>query len=85
MTGTLFDSAGNPEVLLFELWKRNPIAVVQHILGNPALEKHMHWVPEKVYVDESRAERIYNEAWTSDHWFELQVRIYLISHYEAYL
>ena len=66
--GLIFDSDSKPQTLLLKLWKRDTLLCIKHILGNPALSKHVHWQPEKIYTDESRSERIYNEAWTGDDW-----------------
>jgi len=33
----------------------------------------LQYVPEQLYTDETHEERIYNEMWTGDWWWELQV------------
>ena len=58
-----------------ELWMRDPIECVKELLGNPAFRKWMSFVPERVYADENGTNRIYDEMWTADWWWEIQVGV----------
>jgi hypothetical protein len=71
--GTVLDSQGMPEVEHLELWKRNPVECVREILGNPAFEDALRYEPEKVFTDATCSEQIYNEAWTGEWWWDVQV------------
>ena len=56
-----------------ELWRRDPVECVKELIGNPAFKEFMSYVPERVYVDNKGQERIYDEMWTGDWWWETQV------------
>ncbi|KAG6839374.1 hypothetical protein C0991_003198 [Blastosporella zonata] len=55
-----------------ELWFRNPVECVKELIGNPAFEKMMAYLPEQVFQDPACQERIYDEMWTGDWWWNLQ-------------
>ena len=57
-----------------ELWRRDPVAIVQELIGNPAFRDCIAYSPERVYEDEERLERVIDEMWTADWWWALQVR-----------
>ena len=59
-----------------ELWRRDPIECVEELIGNPALEDMIAYVPEHAYMDARGEHRIYDEMWTGDWWWEAQVRTY---------
>lgn len=65
-----------PEQL--ELWRQDPIECVQELVGNPAFVDHIQFQPERVYLDETRTNRQYDEMWTADWWWSKQVRTVLI-------
>ncbi|OBZ73416.1 hypothetical protein A0H81_07111, partial [Grifola frondosa] len=56
-----------------ELWKHDPIECVRELIGNPVFKDLMHYVPEKQYSDRDGEERIYDEMWTADWWWDTQV------------
>jgi Plavaka transposase len=56
-----------------ELWMRDPVACVQELVGNPAFHGEMAYAPEKVYTDPEGQCRVYDEMWTGDWWWEMQV------------
>ncbi|KIK78153.1 hypothetical protein PAXRUDRAFT_85434, partial [Paxillus rubicundulus Ve08.2h10] len=43
---------------------RDPIEVIQALLGNPAFAKHLVFTPRKIFSDVGCSRRIYNEMWT---------------------
>ena len=49
---------------------------VEELLGNPALRDVMAYVPECVYANAKGENRIYDEMWTGDWWWETQVSTY---------
>lgn len=51
-----------------ELWKRNPVNIIQELLENPDFRNEIRYKPTKLYTDEEQTERIYNEMWTGDWW-----------------
>ncbi|KAG6818925.1 hypothetical protein H0H92_002401, partial [Tricholoma furcatifolium] len=55
-----------------ELWYRNTIDIIKELLGNPALREHLRYAPERVYLDKERKNRMYDEMWSGDWWWETQ-------------
>jgi Plavaka transposase len=58
-----------------ELWFRDPIECIQDLISNPAFREHISYVPQKVFTSQSGTTRIYDEAWTGDWWWAMQVSI----------
>ncbi|KAG6809061.1 hypothetical protein H0H92_001751 [Tricholoma furcatifolium] len=57
-----------------ELWRRNPVDCIRQLIGNPAFNGHIAYQPEKVYGDREGQERIFDEAWTADWWWQTQLQ-----------
>lgn len=64
-----------------ELWKRDPVECIKELMGNPAFQDYMAYVPERVYGNEDGREssRIWDEMWTANWWWEMQVSFRLYS------
>lgn len=43
-------------------------------MGNPALKNYMKYAPERVYEDDEGTNRVFDEMWTGDWWWNTQVR-----------
>lgn len=56
------------------LWKRNPVECIKELIGNPAFRDNLRYAPEKVYEDNEGNNRVFDEMWTGDWWWNLQVR-----------
>lgn len=67
------DEKGEFRREILHLWKRNPVECIRELIGNPAFRDHMQYVPEKVYEDEDGNVRIFDEMWTGEWWWNLQV------------
>ena len=61
---------------MLELWKRDPVECVEALIGNPALREMMAYVPKRAYADAKGENRIYDEMWTGNWWWETQVSTY---------
>lgn len=57
-----------------ELWRRNPVDCIKELFGNPAFKKVMRYSPERHFADKEAEIRVYDEMWTADWWWEMQVR-----------
>jgi hypothetical protein len=59
-----------------ELWKRDPVECIRELIGNPAFVDYMAYIPEHVYgnAEAPESSRIFDEMWTANWWWELQVR-----------
>lgn len=56
-----------------ELWVRDPVECVRELLSHSAFREHAVYVPQRVYTTGDRTIRIYDEMWTGDWWWEIQV------------
>lgn len=52
---------------------RNPLHAIQSLWGNPAHTEQLVYRPEKMWSDSGKGSRLYNEMWTGDWWWKLQV------------
>ncbi|OCH87280.1 hypothetical protein OBBRIDRAFT_691715, partial [Obba rivulosa] len=73
--GDQLDENGNPRTETLELWKRNPIECIQELSSNPAFYEHMRYAPERLYGDPMGKERLYENMWTGDWWWEMQTKL----------
>lgn len=48
---------------------------IRKLISNPAFCEKMKYVPEKVYKDKDGKVCIFDEMWTGEWWWELQVSI----------
>ncbi|KAI6027998.1 hypothetical protein BKA83DRAFT_4462563 [Pisolithus microcarpus] len=55
-----------------ELWRQDPVECVEELIGNPAFRDQMAYEPKHAYADEKGENRIYDEMWTADWWWEMQ-------------
>lgn len=62
-----------PATETVELWHRNPIEVIKHLLGNPLFDGHMMYTPHRIFRKEDRTNREYSEMWSGDWWWNTQV------------
>ncbi|KAI5995121.1 hypothetical protein EDD15DRAFT_2387675 [Pisolithus albus] len=58
-----------------ELWRRDPVECVMELIGNPAFRDAMAYVPERAYADSEGKNRIYDEMWTADWWWDVQGKL----------
>ncbi|KAI5980843.1 hypothetical protein EDD15DRAFT_2185860, partial [Pisolithus albus] len=58
-----------------ELWRRDPVECVRELMGNPAFREVMSYVPERAYTDAKGENRIYDEMWTGEWWWDVQKRL----------
>lgn len=47
---------------------------MRELISNPAFKDYMSYVPKMVYEDSEGKTRIYDEMWTEDWWWKIQVR-----------
>ncbi|KAJ7055348.1 hypothetical protein C8F01DRAFT_1373875 [Mycena amicta] len=77
VVGDLVDENGERLKEEAELWIRNPLDCIRQIIGNPSMKDQMAYAPERVYSTNPASEddRIVDESWTADEWYELQERL----------
>ncbi len=57
-----------------ELWRQDPVECIRDLIADPAFKDSLAYAPEKAYGDAEGKERIYNEMWMGDWWWDVQVR-----------
>ena len=57
----------------FELFYRDAIECLQHLIHSPSISGQIELVPKKIYSAADRMERVYTEWLTGDRAWELQV------------
>lgn len=75
--GNAIGAGGMPATESVELWFRDPIECVQALIGNPTFRENLSYVPQKVFTSGAGTTRIYDEAWTGDWWWTMQVSAWL--------
>lgn len=73
MQGDRTELDGTHMVEELEFWRRDPVECVRELIGNPAFRDSMAYEPEQVYADAMGENRVYDEMWTGDWWWKLQV------------
>ena len=58
-----------------ELWRRDPVECIRELIGNPAFRKHMRFEPERVFTDAQCKNVKFDNMWTCEWWWNLQVRM----------
>ncbi|KAF8879798.1 hypothetical protein BD779DRAFT_1446684, partial [Infundibulicybe gibba] len=58
-----------------ELWYRNPIDCVRELIGNPAFKDYISYTPERVFTSSSGENRVFDEMWTGDWWWDTQCKL----------
>ncbi|KAF8868642.1 hypothetical protein BD779DRAFT_1614940 [Infundibulicybe gibba] len=58
-----------------ELWYRDPVECIKELLSNPAFKDSISYVPERVYTSSDGDDRIYDEMWTGDWWWDTQTKL----------
>jgi hypothetical protein len=56
-----------------ELWMRDPVECIRELMGNPEFDHMVSYAPERVFSDAEGKTRRYDEMWTGDWWWEMQV------------
>ena len=67
------DDKGKLKSEVFQLWKRDPVECIKELIGNPGFRNHLRYSPQRAYEDENGETRIFDEMWTGDWWWNMQV------------
>jgi hypothetical protein len=73
IAGDTFNDQGELLTEDVELWRRNPVDCVRELIGNPTFKDAMEYAPEMVFTDPDGKQRVYDEMWTGDWWWNIQV------------
>ncbi|KAH7920044.1 hypothetical protein BV22DRAFT_1107884 [Leucogyrophana mollusca] len=55
-----------------ELWLRDPVECVKELIGNPMFDGHIAYAPERAFADQGGTQRIIDDMWTADWWWQKQ-------------
>jgi hypothetical protein len=55
------------------VFRRNPVDVVKELIGNPQFKEFMRYAPELHWTSRRRKSRVYNEFWSGNWWWRMQV------------
>ncbi|KAI1782800.1 hypothetical protein LXA43DRAFT_1103400 [Ganoderma leucocontextum] len=72
VTGDLPGPKGEPLTEEMDLWRRDPVACVADLIGNPAFRDFIVYEPVRVKRD---GQRYYSEMSTGDWWWNMQTRL----------
>jgi Plavaka transposase len=56
-----------------ELWRRDPVECVKELMGNPIFKDSLVYAPQKLFTDEEGNNRVFDEMWNGDWWWNTQV------------
>lgn len=62
-----------PRAEHLEFWHRDIVECIKELIGNPLFKDYTHYTPERKYKDEECTERIFDEMWTGELWWQVQV------------
>jgi hypothetical protein len=71
--GDVIGADGRPATKCIELWFQDPLECVQGLIGNLTFQENLSYAPQKVFTAGSGTTRIYDEVWTGDWWWTMQV------------
>ena len=54
-----------------------PVECIKELMGNPIFKKCMAYAPERVYTSKKGMNKVWDEMWTANWWWEIQVRAIL--------
>jgi hypothetical protein len=77
LTGNIADNNGELLTEDLEIWRRDPLECIAHLIGDPTLKDFMHYEPKRLYSDIDDSQRVYEGMDTCDWWWEMQVRMIL--------
>lgn len=75
VTGDKEGNGAERQKEVLEFWTRDPIECIQELISNPTYKDHMAYTPERAYdhIDGTSESRIWDEMWTGDWWWNIQV------------
>lgn len=76
LEGDELSEDGKKQTEVLEMWCRDPVECVRELLGNAAFTKQSYEPCRifKKFENKRYSNREFNEAWTADWWWDIQVR-----------
>jgi hypothetical protein len=60
---------------VLDLWMRDVVEVIKMLIGDPRFAEHIRYAPEKHFTSATHETRVYDEMWSADWWWRIQVSI----------
>jgi hypothetical protein len=79
ITGDALNDEGELLTEDVKLWRRDPVECIRELIGNPAFKDAMQFEPEMVFADADGKSHVYDEMWTGDWWWNIQVSTAIFS------
>jgi hypothetical protein len=73
MVGNRLSGDGGMMSEKVELWRQDPVECVRELVGNPAFQEVMSYIPECTYAAHAGKSCIWDEMWMADWWWDMQV------------
>jgi hypothetical protein len=73
VTSNTRDENGEFIVEILELYRCNPIECIRELIGNPTFNSHIKYASKRITRDKDGHIRVYDEMWTGDWWWGVQV------------
>ncbi|KAG1785770.1 uncharacterized protein HD556DRAFT_1434999 [Suillus plorans] len=71
--GNIVSNSGQRESEELELWLRDPVDCIRELMGNSEFKNMVSYTPERVFADEEGKTCMFDEMWTGEWWWEMQV------------
>jgi hypothetical protein len=71
--GDLLGQDGRRQTEEVELWLRNPVDCIRELMANPTFRDAICFEPQQAFDDKEGTQRRYDEMWTANWWWEMQV------------
>ncbi|KAG0698767.1 hypothetical protein DFH29DRAFT_983765 [Suillus ampliporus] len=55
-----------------KLWAHNPVECIKNLIRNPLFHDWMVYAPEQVYQNSTGTQRVIDDMWTADWWWQKQ-------------
>lgn len=81
ITGDKEGDGGERQKEVLEFWTRDPLDCIRELISNPAFRDQLAYTPERAYdhIDGLEENRVWDEMWTGDWWWNKQVSTSLIN------
>ncbi|CDO76939.1 hypothetical protein BN946_scf185006.g21 [Trametes cinnabarina] len=66
---------GKPKTERIELWSRDIVECVKELMGSATLCDSLAYAPTRQYVDEEGQERLYDNMWSGNWWWDVQTAL----------
>lgn len=73
MVGNRTANDGQQEMEDLELWLCDPVDCIRELMSNPDFDRCVLYAPEKAFAAKEGKTHVFDDMWTGDWWWEMQV------------